>query len=339
MLAIIYGLIAAIIVICINKDHYWNFKKSWSIIAIFIVTTILVYILISNINFFNNIISKSSYPIYDKFVVFLTSMSISILIDGIFINIIQKIYENNIIKMYEKNYKIENYQYYREILKTKSPAILSFCYNRKINVEDAVVSIILNLQKQGIIEFKENKIKVIGDTLKLSKHERYVINSKSYDQKFEREFKQLLINDLIKDQYIYMKDEKEIDIVYSMRMFILWMLIYTVISIPIFMKLSNIGILIFLSYFLTFIGIPIYTLIYNNINSTVRNEKALELSAKLNGLKNYIKDYSNIKDSTVNSIILYDEYIIYCIILDIKGNLNDECKQIYQNIKSNLIYN
>ena len=101
MLAIVYGLIAAVIVMYINKDHHWNFEKSWSLIAIFIITTILVYIVISNITFFNSIISKSNYPVYDKLVIFLTSMSISILIDGVFANIIQKLYEKNKIKMYE----------------------------------------------------------------------------------------------------------------------------------------------------------------------------------------------------------------------------------------------
>ena len=89
----------------------------------------------------------------------------------------------------------------------------------------------------------------------------------------------------------------------------------------------------FLAYFLTFVSVPIYKKIQAKINPILRKDKALELSGKLKGLKNYINDYSMIKDYGVENINLYDEYVIYAVIFNIRGKLNTECKKIYDNIK------
>ena len=135
MLAIIMGIIVTIFIIAIYKNSDSSYKISWSIIILFAVTTISLYFFISNIRFIRDVISVGLFPIYDKFVILLVSMSIAILVDGIFAGIIQKIYENNEINKFEKKYKTENYEYYRDILQTKSPAILSYCYNKKIKTE------------------------------------------------------------------------------------------------------------------------------------------------------------------------------------------------------------
>lgn len=341
MLAIVFGIIVTIIVIILFKDYYKDLKKFFSLIIIFAITTIFIYMIISNIHFLKDIISKNNFILYDKLVILLTSMSIAILIDGIFANIIQKLYENYIIIKYEKKHKTKNYEYYRNIIQTKSPAILSYCYNKKINVEDEVIAIILSLQKRGIIELKENKLTLIGEIKKLKNHEKYVLQNikkiSSNNKEFKKVFKQLLINDLEEEEFIYVPNTEDVNIVSIMEMFMIWMILYILVAIPIFMQFSSIGALVFLAYFLTFVGIPIYKAIQENINPVIRNEKALELSGKLKGLKNYIEDYSIIKNNGIENIVLYDEYVIYAIIFNIKGKLNNECKQIYKNIKNNYI--
>ena len=70
----------------------------------------------------------------------------------------------------------------------------------------------------------------------------------------------------------------------------------------------------------------------------IRTKKALKLSGKLKGLKNYIHDYSIIANNGIENINLYDEYVIYAIILNIRGKLNTQCKQIYRNIKNRVIH-
>lgn len=339
MLAIILGIIVTIVIIALSKRSNFSYKFSWSIIILFAISTISIYFFISNIRFIRGVISVGSFPIYDKLVILLVSMSIAILVDGIFAGIIQKIYENNEINKFEKKYKTEDYEYYRDILQTKSPAILSYCYNKKVNVEDEVVAILLNLQKNGVIRLSENKITILGNINNLSEHEKYIFKRDSYNKDFKKNFKRLLLKDLVKERYVYKRSKNKFNIVAIMEIFMVWMIMYMLVSIPIFMKFSNLGTLVFFAYFLTFAGVPIYKAIQNKINPVFRSKKALELSGKLKGLKRYIVDYSIIESTGVENINLYDEYIIYAIIFNIKGKLDKECKKIYRNTRNSLEQN
>ena len=68
----------------------------------------------------------------------------------------------------------------------------------------------------------------------------------------------------------------------------------------------------------------------------IKTNKALLLNAKLNGLYNYLKDFTIINERKVLEIKLYNDYIIYAIIFNVKGKLNDECLTIYNNIQEKL---
>ena len=164
--------------------YYKEYKKSGLIIGIFIGLTILFYIIISNEESIKKICLTSEVPIYDNIIILLLSMAISINLDGIIAIFLQKIYEKRIINQFEKKYNVEAYDYYRDILKNESPAILSYCYNKKINVEDEVVATLLNLRQKNIIEINENQLKIIGDINLLSEHEKYILNNfKNIDKK------------------------------------------------------------------------------------------------------------------------------------------------------------
>lgn len=343
MLAIIFGIIVAIFTFVLSKDYFKNPKKFLSLILVFILTSVLVYLallnIIVNVEESYNIILGTPYSIYDKMVLFLISMSLSIFLDAIFAIIIQKIHENRLINNYEKAYNNYNYDYYREILQSESPAIFSYCYNKKINVEDEVVAIMLNLKLKNLIDFDNQGVRIIGNISSLSEHEKYVLYNinklhNNDETQFKNTFKNLLMEDLKKANYVYTLDESEVNIVSIMEIFMLWMILYVLVSIPIFITLSSIGMLIFVAYGLTFVGIPIYKLIQSKINPVIKAEKALELTGKLKGLKNYISDYSIIKDTGIENVNLYNEYVIYAIIFNIQGKLNTECKQIYKNIKN-----
>lgn len=230
MLAIVFGIIVTIIVMILFKGYYENFKRFLELIITFAITTIFVYGIIINIEFFKNIISRSNYPIYDKFALLLTSMSIAILLDGVFSNIIQKIYEKIIVNKYEKQYKTQKYEYYREILQTKSPAILSYCYDRKINVEDEVVAIFLNLKRKKIIDLKDKELIITDNVDELKKHEKYALKNiqeiHENKKKFNDTFKSLLYEDLEQEKYVYKKSNEEVNIISIMEMFMIWMIIY-----------------------------------------------------------------------------------------------------------------
>ena len=180
MYAIIMAIVVTILIIVIGikldnpdniplKNRIRNIKKYTATIIIFAFTSIVVFLFIYNLDFFKKIILEDQSDIYDTMILIVLSMAISLNIDGVFVAIIQNLYEKIVIDKYEKKYENYDYKYYREIIKETSPAILSYCYNRKINFEDEVIATILNLQNKRIVEIKNDCINIIGDTNKLKK--------------------------------------------------------------------------------------------------------------------------------------------------------------------------
>lgn len=347
MYAIIMAIVVTILIIVIGikldnpdniplKNRIRNIKKYTATIIIFAFTSIVVFLFIYNLDFFKKIILEDQSDIYDTMILIVLSMAISLNIDGVFVAIIQNLYEKIVIDKYEKKYENYDYKYYREIIKETSPAILSYCYNRKINFEDEVIATILNLQNKRIVEIKNDCINIIGDTNKLKKHEKFIldeINGSNINKYSKKEFIKVLISDMEKEGYIYLEKSNKLNITYIMEYFMLWIIFYSLTTIVFYYEKIQLGPFMFLAYFLTFVSVPIYKKIQAKINPILRKDKALELSGKLKGLKNYINDYSMIKDYGVENINLYDEYVIYAVIFNIRGKLNTECKKIYDNIK------
>ena len=52
---------------------------------------------------------------------------------------------------------------------------------------------------------------------------------------------------------------------------------------------------------------------------------------KAYALKNYLKDYSLIKDKTEEELILWEYYLIYAVILDVNAQINDNIIEKYVN--------
>lgn len=338
MIAIIMAIIVSILLGCISKDVWKKGKEAkkgmYILILIFIVTTTLVYIILRNTNYFKKIFEESNIVLYEATALAIFSMSISIIIDIIISKIVQKIYEIIIIKKNEDKAYNKEYIYYREILSNVSPGIISYCYNRNSNIQDEIVAIVLNLKLHNRVKINNNHIEIIDDNL--SSHEKYVIksinNKKINNKYFKKVYSKLLLQDLKKQGYIEIVDKNRINVVEIMELFMVWLIIYMIITIPVFFSILYNPIFIIIGYVLSFIAIPAYKKIEGKINPTVRTKKALELKAKLKGLKKYMLDYSNIKDTTIENINFFDEYVIYAIILNLKGLLNEESKKMYNDM-------
>ena len=67
----------------------------------------------------------------------------------------------------------------------------------------------------------------------------------------------------------------------------------------------------------------------------VRTKKGLELQSKMSGLKNYIKDYSELAEKDLNQLKLWDDYLIYAVIFNLKGNLDIEARKLYEKLIRN----
>lgn len=66
-----------------------------------------------------------------------------------------------------------------------------------------------------------------------------------------------------------------------------------------------------------------------------KTEKGREIYFKLRALKRYIHDFGNFNDKELEEIKLWDEWILYAIILEESNNLTDDLKKEYKSIENN----
>lgn len=69
-------------------------------------------------------------------------------------------------------------------------------------------------------------------------------------------------------------------------------------------------------------------------NMFIRTQKGVEIQNKLAGLKNYIKDYSDLENRNIDEVILWEEYLIYAIIFNLKGKLDKDATELYNKLIS-----
>ena len=63
-----------------------------------------------------------------------------------------------------------------------------------------------------------------------------------------------------------------------------------------------------------------------------RTNKAKELNKKLEGLKNYLKNYSMLDEIEAEAISLWEDYIIYSVIFKQNKNILSDYKKYYEII-------
>ena len=67
----------------------------------------------------------------------------------------------------------------------------------------------------------------------------------------------------------------------------------------------------------------------------MRSSLGIDLCVKMQSLKNFLSEFTDLGNKNINEIKLWDEYIIYSIILNIKGNINKEVDDLYNRILNN----
>ena len=295
---------------------------------------IIFIILISILGRIVNLLFNKSILISIVFIIFCLLLILATIVYIIYINVKEiKIIENRFIKEYDNT---KDYDYYRDKVDNYSPGLLMYLKNNDFDFNKVFVAILINLYNKKYINFNDNKIVIINnDWENLSKDEVYILESiKSNNLKYafkdkkNRKYLKRLIKDELKKYYlikniITKKYDKFFNIVFS----ILFILLFT-ISLLNFIgnDHNNTFDFIFslLLYGLSFVVGVISSNIYNYFkkNSYRRSEKAIEIAVKLECIKKYIIDFSILKDRNINEVELWDDYIIYTVMLDIDGNIN-----------------
>lgn len=238
----------------------------------------------------------------------------------------------------EMEYSKMDIKYYRNILNETSVGILSYIHNKRINYKDVIVGTLLVFEKRKFIkiDYKKKNVVLLLDVVDdLVMYEEYFFkllkdNSKDNIISFS-DLSKIILNENFKINIIGMikkssKDKKYfrsktyasnniIVRIILINFFVFFVYMYYDSLFAVFCLLN-----IFVLLFLVFIG---------NRKIYVKTQKGIALSEKLIGLKNYLEDFSSINEKEVNNIVLWDYYIIYAIIFDLKGNLDEDVEKLF----------
>ena len=233
-------------------------------------------------------------------------------------------------------------EYFREILKGHSPAELSYIDDFKVVPRREITATLLNLKLKKRIEINENSIKVINPSIDgLKKTEEFILKNinegkikighsgyiESYAQDEAVEDGLVIKNsDKVREKRVRINTRKKV--VLGIVSIIAFSILCNNIE-----RLNESNNIIFNIIFIIALIINSITVIYSfmiapitgivyrimQINSYSRSEKGEELNKKIEGLKQYIKDYSLLNEKEQNDLMLWDEYLIYSVIFDINS--------------------
>jgi len=228
----------------------------------------------------------------------------------------------------------KNDGYYREIILNYSAGELSYLDDFDLSEKDIVATLMA-------LELKK-KIK-IGDTIEIIDHddnllassERYIfesIQNRSLKDIDMIAFKKRIINNCIQDKLL----EERQDIRKRIIKKILICILVFIISIACFLFgpyllntiakdrsiLLILGMIVMIIVLFVMIIFPVTTVIYiisylklNKLDPYIRSKKGKEITLKLEGLRNYIKDFSALDERDHGELIIWDDYLIYSVIL------------------------
>lgn len=276
---------------------------------------------------------------------YLFIIDIIILIITPIYHIIYNTIEKRKTKQLEDKMIIRNieFEYYRDIIKEYSPATLSFILDG-IELQKDISASILYLVKEGYLALgegntiqrtKKNCNKIPKD-LKLlcnSDISHLMVNEKLYT-KSEEEKKLARKASRTKTKWVSLVEEqaKEAGLVIERKESKVTSLlsILCILEIIYTFTIDALGLTVF-SFVLIFI---LSCIRYGAFlrNKWVKTQKGYEIYQKVVGLKNYIKDYSILSEKELNEIVLWDDYLIYAIILNDTSKLNKEAMQFYKKV-------
>lgn len=236
----------------------------------------------------------------------------------------------------------KNDNYYRNLLKDYPIGVLG--YIKDFNIDDSeIVGTILSLELKDKIDIGESIVikNTSSDDLSLSetyvleclmRHEK--INLINFSQKIKDDAKnhKLLVE---KDDYKKQRNKMIIKAVLG----IIFLSMITWLAVPIYNTFikdkSEIVFLVFviilfcsvlLGFLIPFImGAKIISYsIVTKLDPYVRSKTAMELNEKMNGLSNFLKDFSTIHERKSEELKLWKEYLIYSVIFEQNEDVEKE---------------
>lgn len=242
---------------------------------------------------------------------------------------VKRFKKDKLSKIDFKKYKA----YYRDILKNYSPAELSYIDKFEILFRNDIAASLLSLELNKNICLA-NEIQINNaSTENMSSNEKYILDSiengmitNLNDTEFTTKVKEDAIRSgLLKKSKIEWGKFARV-LIFSISFMALMIFICITLFSDFVSNPTNIAnwklfILMFAILLVLYLPISISIYFYTYIikmkkNSYIRTKKGEELNENLEGLKNYLKDYSNISEEDEKSLTLWEDYLIYSVIFN-----------------------
>ena len=248
-----------------------------------------------------------------------------------------------------------NIEYFRDDLSEVSPVIASLLVDLQINEDIDIPAHVLKLMLDGYIEeFEEKYIVTNKERTNLLSSDCALLDFVSSDFRnifLLKEYRNKVYEDALNLGYLKEnKNSKKL-----LKMFFYPLLIGILSTFVFFYSGSLIeynialGIIVILicaiiDLIITIwlpVGIIMYLFMSSNKDTYIRTKSGNVLLEQIMGLKNFLNDFSNLKDSTYEEKILREYYLVYAIVLGINKDIDDEIlnkikKQMKQ--KSSILY-
>lgn len=224
--------------------------------------------------------------------------------------------------------------FYRDILKECSIAALSYIDDFQLDVKREIVVTLLSLRLKKKIEITENGISVLeSNFLGLKRSEIFVLNN-IIDGKVRIENEKEFLNEVQIEAVGLGMIEKVSEETVKTRLnanrnkrinkeiiflVILAFLNYILSKFVFVDDPDNVSFLIFSIFVfgsIRILGLTEVPYVEMQLNSYKRTPKGEEINEKLEGLKQYIKDYSMLSQAEKETLEIWEEYLLYSIIFD-----------------------
>jgi len=250
--------------------------------------------------------------------------------------------------------------YIRDIPSEFSPAVISYLYNQKIERKKDVTATILKLCSKKVISFETQKENTIifkdlkNTTANITEDEKYIYNwiTKDNQKKYNfNEWEKIIKSEYYKCGFSRINNIDIAKITFTVGflgyfcMFISLFVISILGGTEIFEKL-NIGQYVLPALIIPF-ALAFFTGIYKGVEPLFKRNKdkdsiytrkgAAEI-ARWRKFENYIKDYTLIKDTRVESIIIFERYLAYAMVLGINKSYDElEFNELNKFLKVDLV--
>lgn len=326
-----------------NTNNKIKPKNYIFIVIIIIVGVILVQMLpdlIAGISYM--IKTKNIFPL----LFYLLKIIVALLIFSLFFlspYLISKLASKKAKKDSLDKIDFGNYKdYYREIINSYHPLLLSYIDDFELSKKD-VYAALLDLKLNGYIKIEKDKIEIINDNYTtlpnslvylLDNINKGIILSKLSDIVSIEALNKELIIKRTKEIFIQI-------ILFFISLIVLSTLIPIGFNFIFSINFGNSQILFLI--FIILISIFSIFMIFGNLFALVyiiktvriqykRTDKGNEINKKLEGLKNFLKDFSNLDKKSIDELNLWNDYLIYSVLFNQNKTLIDEFNDNFKNI-------